>query len=87
MHLPPLFVVHLKPHFRLIWWYLGYMPGFMFIVYNLRRIYNISVFAYNGLNQMRIYVLTEVIRQTAVMYLLRLKTMEGLSRNFRIFVT
>jgi hypothetical protein len=25
MHLPALFEFHLKPHFRLVWWFLGYM--------------------------------------------------------------
>jgi hypothetical protein len=25
MHLPPLFVIHKLPDFRLVWWFLGYM--------------------------------------------------------------
>jgi hypothetical protein len=33
MHLPPLFVFHEQPHFRFVWWFLGYMLVLFYIFF------------------------------------------------------
>ena len=70
MHLPPLLVLHLKPHFRHIDTLLNTkkqpFKDHFFPAINLG--YKISAFAGTGLKQMKIYRLKKVIRQAAIIF-------------------